>query len=121
MYIIVEENNELKELKKTLIKTEHKIQEVDNRLQEYDKVMKKKIQLSSDKAKLLREAVKKKVQLICKENKMEYAQVKSKLFSIIYRKIKSQYEVKTYRELPEYFWDTILEDLEKIRINIKNL
>ena len=52
--------------------TEQKFQEVDNRLQEHDEIIKKKIYLSSNKARLLRKAVKEKVKLICEENGLEY-------------------------------------------------
>lgn len=101
--------------------TEQKFQEVDNRLQEHDEIIKKKIYLSSNKARLLRKAVKEKVKLICEDNRLEYHQMKSKIFPRVYGKINDQYGVATYRELPEYFWEDILENLRNMIINVKDL
>lgn len=101
--------------------TEQKFQEVDNRLQEHDEIIKKKIYLSSNKARLLRKAVKEKVKLICEENGLEYHQMKSKIFPRVYGKINDQYGVATYRELPEYFWEDILENLRNMIINVQDL
>ena len=101
--------------------TEQKFQEVDNRLQEHDEIIKKKIYLSSNKARLLRKAVKEKVKLICEENGLEYHQMKSKIFPRVYGKINDQYGVATYRELPEYFWEDILENLRNMIVNVKDL
>ena len=101
--------------------TEQKFQEVDNRLQEHDEIIKKKIYLSSNKARLLRKAVKEKVKLICEDNGLEYHQMKSKIFPRVYGKINDQYGVATYRELPEYFWEDILVNLRNMIINVKDL
>lgn len=101
--------------------TEQKFQEVDNKLQEHEEIIKKKIYLSSNKARLLRKAVKEKVKLVCEENKLEYHQMKSKIFPRIYGKLNDQYSVATYRELPEYFWDDILENLKNMIVNVNDL
>lgn len=101
--------------------TQQRFQEVDNKLQEHDEIIKKKIYLSSNKARLLRKAVKEKVKLVCEENGLEYHEMKSKIFPRIYSKINDQYGVATYRELPEYFWDDILENLRNMIINVKDL
>ena len=101
--------------------TEQKFQEVDTKLQEHDEIIKKKIYLSSNKARLLRKAVKEKVRLICEESGLDYHQMKSKIFPRVYGKLNDQYGVATYRELPEYFWDNILENLKNMTINVKDL
>lgn len=101
--------------------TEQKFNEVDNKLQEHDEIIKKKIYLSSNKARLFRKAVKEKVKLVCEENGFEYHQMKSKIFPRIYGKINDQYGVATYRELPEYFWDDIMENLKNTIINVSDL
>lgn len=101
--------------------TEQKFNEVDNKLQEHDEIIKKKIYLSSNKARLFRKAVKEKVKLVCEENGFEYHQMKSKIFPRIYGKINDQYGVATYRELPEYFWDDIIENLKHVIINVSDL
>ena len=101
--------------------TEQKFQEVDNKLQEHDEIIKKKIYLSSNKARLLRKAVKEKVKVVCEENDFEYHKMKSKIFPRIYGKLNDQYGVATYRELPEYFWDDILENLRNMIVNVKDL
>ena len=101
--------------------TEQKFQEVDNRLQEHDEIIKKKIYLSSNKARLLRKAVKEKVKLICEENGLEYHQMKSKIFPRVYGKINDQYGVATYRELPEYSWEDIIENLRNMIVDVKDL
>lgn len=101
--------------------TEQKFNEVDNKLQEHDEIIKKKIYLSSNKARLFRKAVKEKVKLVCEENGFEYHQMKSKIFPRIYGKINDQYGVATYRELPEYFWDDIMENLKHAIINVNDL
>ena len=84
-------------------------------------IIKKKIYLSSNKARLLRKAVKEKVKLICEENGLEYHQMKSKIFPRVYGKINDQYGVATYRELPEYFWEDIIENLRNMIVNVKDL
>ncbi len=101
--------------------TEQRFQEVDSRLQEHDEIIKKKIYLSSNKARLLRKAVKEKVRIVCEENGLEYHQMKSKIFPRIYGKINDQYGVATYRELPEYFWEDILENLKNLIVDVKDL
>ncbi len=101
--------------------TEQKFQEVDNRLQEHDEIIKKKIYLSSNKARLLRKAVKEKVKLICEENGLEYHKIKSRIFPRVYGKINDQYGVATYRELPEYFWEDIIENLRNMIVDVKDL
>lgn len=101
--------------------TEQRFQEVDNRLQEHDDIIKKKIYLSSNKARLLRKAVKEKVKLVCEENGLEYHKIKSKIFPRVYGKLNDQYGVATYRELPEYFWDDIVENLRNMIVNVKDL
>ena len=101
--------------------TEQKFQEVDNRLQEHDEIIKKKIYLSSNKARLLRKAVKEKVKLICEENGLEYHQMKSKIFPRVYAKKNDQYGVATYRELPENFWEDIIENLRNMIVDVKDL
>ena len=101
--------------------TEQRFQEVDNRLQEHDEIIKKKIYLSSNKARLLRKVVKEKVKLVCEENGLEYHKIKSKIFPRVYGKLNDQYGVATYRELPEYFWDDIVENLRNMIVNVKDL
>lgn len=101
--------------------TEQKFNEVDTRLQEHDEIIKRKIYLSSNKARLLRKAVKEKVKVVCEENNLDYHQMKSKIFPRVYGKLNDQYGVATYRELPEYFWDDILENLDKMEIKVKDL
>nr|DAI43418.1 MAG TPA: hypothetical protein [Caudoviricetes sp.] len=101
--------------------TEQKFNEVDNKLQEHDEIIKRKIYLSSNKARLLRKAVKEKVKIVCEENNLDYHQMKSKIFPRVYGKLNDQYGVATYRELPEYFWDDILENLDNMEIKVKDL
>ena len=81
--------------------TEQKFNEVDTRLQEHDEIIKRKIYLSSNKARLLRKTVKEKVKIVCEENNLDYHQMKSKIFPRVYGKLNDQYGVATYRELPE--------------------
>lgn len=101
--------------------TEQKFNEVDNKLQEHDEIIKRKIYLSSNKARLLRKAVKEKVKIVCEENNLDYHQMKSKIFPRVYGKLNDQYGVATYRELPEYFWEDILENLNNMEIKVKDL
>lgn len=101
--------------------TQQKFQEVDSKLQEHDEIIKRKIYLSSNKARLLRNAVKEKVKYICQENELEYHKMKSKIFPRVYGKLNDQYGVATYRELPEYFWEDILENLKNMIINVNDL
>lgn len=101
--------------------TEQKFNEVDTRLQEHDEIIKRKIYLSSNKARLLRKTVKEKVKIVCEENNLDYHQMKSKIFPRVYGKLNDQYGVATYRELPEYFWEDILENLNNMEIKVKDL
>lgn len=101
--------------------TEQKFNEVDNKLQEHDEIIKRKIYLSSNKARLLRKAVKEKVKIVCEENNLDYHQMKSKIFPRVYGKLNDQYGVATYRELPEHFWEDILENLNNMEIKVKDL
>ena len=66
-------------------------------------------------------AVKEKVKAVCEENEFEYHKMKSKIFPRIYGKLNDQYGVATYRELPEYFWDDILENLKNMIVNVNDL
>ena len=100
---------------------EKKFNEVDSKLQEHDEIIKKKIYLSSNKARLFRKAVKEKVKFVCEENGFEYHQMKSKVFPRVYGKINDQYGVATYRELPEYFWEDIIENLNNMIVNVNDL
>lgn len=101
--------------------TEQKFNEVDTRLQEHDEIIKRKIYLSSNKARLLRKAVKEKVKIVCEKNDLDYHQIKSKIFPRVYGKLNDQYGVATYRELPEYFWEDILENLDSMEIKVNDL
>lgn len=101
--------------------TEQKFQLVDNKLQEHDEIIKRKIYLSSNKARLLRNKVKEKVRQVCEENGLEYHEKKSKIFPRIWSKLNDQYGVATYRELPEYFWDDIIENLDSMIVNIQDI
>lgn len=101
--------------------TEQKFNEVDTRLQEHDEIIKRKIYLSSNKARLLRKTVKEKVKIVCEENNLDYHQMKSKIFPRVYGKLNDQYGVATYRELPEYFWEDILQNLNNMEIKVKDL
>ena len=47
--------------------------------------------------------------------------MKSRIFPRVYGKINDQYGVATYRELPEYFWEDIIENLRNMIVDVKDL
>ena len=101
--------------------TEQKFNEVNTRINEHDILIKKKIQLAPNEAKIVKDKIKDKVKDICEENGLEYHKIKSRVFPRAYRKINDKYAVATYRELPEYFWEDILENLKNLIVDVKDL
>lgn len=101
--------------------TEQKFNEVNTKIDEHDVLIKKKIQLSPNEAKNLKDKVKQKVKTICEENGLEYHKMKSKVFPRVYKAINDKNQVATYRELPSYYFKEIMQDIEVLEINVNDL
>lgn len=91
------------------------------KLSEHDKILQKRVYITSGKARTLQEKVKEKVKMICSENNLEYKKNKSKVFPRVWAKIKAKYDVANYRELPEMFWQEILEYLRDMSVNVQDI
>lgn len=101
--------------------TEQKFAEVNSKIDEHDILIKKKIQLAPNEAKIVRDKIKEKVKSICEENGLEYHKIKSRVFPRVYKTINDKYAVATYRELPSFYFREILQDIETLEINIEDL
>lgn len=101
--------------------TEQKFNQVNTRIDEHDILIKKKIQLAPNEAKIVRERIKEKVRHICEESGLEYHAMKSRVFPRVYKAINDKYAVATYRELPSFYFKEILQDIETLIINIEDL
>lgn len=101
--------------------TEQKFTEVNSKIDEHDILIKKKIQLAPNEAKIVRDKIKEKVKNICEENGLEYHKIKSRVFPRVYKAINDKYAVATYRELPSFYFKEILQDIETLEINIEDL
>lgn len=101
--------------------TEQKFNEVNIKIDEHDILIKKKIQLAPNEAKLVRDKIKEKVKKLCDENGLEYHKIKSRVFPRVYKAINDKYVVATYRELPSFYFNEIMQDIENIDINVNDL
>ena len=101
--------------------TEQKFNDVNDRLDEHDILIKRKIQLAPNEARILREKVKEKVKQICGDNDLDYHKVKSRIFPRVYKAINDKNQVASYRELPSFYFKEIIQDLELIDINVKDI
>lgn len=101
--------------------TEQKFNEVNIKIDEHDILIKKKIQLAPNEAKIVRDKIKEKVKNICAENGFEYHKIKSRVFPRAYKAINDKYAVATYRELPSFYFKEIIQDIENIDINVNDL
>lgn len=101
--------------------TEQKFNEVNSKIDEHDILIKKKIQLAPNEAKIVRDKIKEKVRYVCEENGLEYHKMKCRVFPRVYRAINDKYAVATYRELPSFYFKEILQDIEVLVINVEDL
>lgn len=101
--------------------TEQRFNEVNTKIDEHDVLLKKKIQLAPNEARIVKDKIKEKVKIVCEENCLEYHKVKARVFPRIYRTINDKYAVATYRELPSFYFKEILQDIEAITINVEDL
>jgi len=101
--------------------TEQKFNEVNNKIDEHDVLIKKKIQLAPNEARIVKDKIKEKVKNICEENGLEYHKVKARVFPRVYRAINDKYAVATYRELPSFYFKEILQDIDTLTINVEDL
>lgn len=101
--------------------TEQKFNEVNSKIDEHDILIKKKIQLAPNEAKIIRDKIREKVRYICEENGLEYHKMKSRIFPRVYKAINDKYAVTTYRELPSFYFKEILQDIEVITIGVEDL
>lgn len=101
--------------------TEQKFNEVNTKIDEHDILIKKKIQLAPNEAKIVRDKIKEKVKNICEDNSLEYHKIKSRVFPRVYKSINDKYTVATYRELPSFYFKEILQDIETLTVNVEDL
>lgn len=101
--------------------TEQKFNEVNSKIDEHDVLIKKKIQLAPNEARIVKDKIKEKVKNICEENELEYHKLKARVFPRVYRAINDKYAVATYRELPSFYFKEILQDIDTLTINVEDL
>lgn len=101
--------------------TEQKFEEINGKIDKHDEILQKRVYITSGKARTLQERVKDKVKSVCEENCLDYHQNKSKIFPRVWSKIKAKYDVANYRELPEIFWQEILEYLRDMTVEVNDL
>lgn len=101
--------------------TEKKFEEVNSKIGKHDEILQKRVYITSGKARTLQEKVKDKVKSVCEENGLDYHKEKSKIFPRVWSKIKAKYDVANYRELPETFWQEILEYLRDMTVEVNDL
>jgi hypothetical protein len=101
--------------------TEQKFNEVNSKIDEHDVLIKKKIQLAPNEARIVKDKIKEKVKNICEENGLEYHKLKARVFPRVYRAINDKYAVATYRELPSFYFKEILQDIDTLTINVEDL
>ena len=101
--------------------TEQKFNEVNVVLQKHDEMIKKKIQLAPNEAKNLRDKVKVRVRTICENNGLAYQKVKSRIFPRVYKAINDKNQVATYRELPSFYFNEIMQDIENVYIDVNDI
>ena len=100
---------------------ETKFNEVNTRIDEHDTMIKKKIQITPNEAKNINDRVKQKVKEICENNGLEYHKVKSKVFPRVWREIKNKNHVATYRELPSFHFEDIMQDIQNLNIYVQDI
>ena len=101
--------------------TEQKFNEINAKIDDHDVLIKKKIQLAPNEAKNVRDRVKARVKTLCEENNLPYHKVKSRIFPRVYKAINDKNQVATYRELPSFYFKEIMQDIENITIDIKDI
>lgn len=101
--------------------TEQKFNEVNEKIVEHDILLKKKIQLAPNEAKNVRDKVKAKVKSICEQNNLEYHKVKSRIFPRVYKALNDKNQVATYRELPSFYFQEIIQDIENLTIPVQDI
>ena len=101
--------------------TEQKFNEINAKIDDHDVLIKKKIQLAPNEAKNVRDRVKARVKTLCEKNNLPYHKVKSRIFPRVYKAINDKNQVATYRELPSFYFKEIMQDIENITIDIKDI
>lgn len=91
------------------------------RLNEHDEILKKRVYLASNEARIVRDTVKERVKEICKENDIDYHKEKSKMFPRIYRELNDKFQVASYRELPSLYFNEIIQTIQYSKINIEDI
>ena len=101
--------------------TEQKFKEVNEKINEHDFLIKRKIQISPNEAKNIRDKVKARVKTICEQNNLQYHKVKSKIFPRVYKAINDKNQVASYRELPSFYFKEIMQDIEVLDIFVQDI
>lgn len=100
---------------------ETKFEAVNTKINEHDTMIKKRIQITPNEAKCIQEKVKQKVKEICEKNGLKYHEVKSLIFPRIWGQIKDKNHVATYRELPSFHFEEIMQDIENLDISVQDI
>lgn len=91
------------------------------KLNEHDEILKKRVYLASNEARIVRDAVKEKIKEICKNNGIDYHKEKAKMFPRVYRELNDKFQVATYRELPSIYFNEIMQTIQYANINIEDI
>lgn len=96
------------------------MQSVVEQVKEHDQLLKRRVYLSMIHGRLLTKTIREKVSQVCVDYKLNYRQSAKLMYSAIYNGLYEAYGVNSYRELPDIFFDDILErvrhwnDVDKI-------
>lgn len=93
----------------------------NEKINEHDELLKKRVYLSAKEAKDIQNAIKARAQQIAIDNGFRYHKVKARLFKRLYMKLNDIYEVATYRELPSVYYEDILNTIKSLNVGIFDL
>lgn len=111
-------NNVLSSFK---VQIDDDFKQTNEKIEEHDKLLRKRVYLSPKEAKDVQVAVRNKAKQIALDYDLPYQTVKGKLFKRLYTALDETFEVGTYRELPSIQYENIIDTIKSLRIAVKDL
>ncbi len=88
------------------------VETIVNEIEDIKKKLDKRIYLSNSQLIAVKKVVREKASMICKQKGFEYKKSYRFIIQAIYGHINGQYNVPSYRELPELYYNEIIESIE---------
>lgn len=88
------------------------VETIANEIEDIKKKLDKRIYLSNSQLMAVKKAVREKAALICRQKGFEYKKSYRFIVQALYRSINGQYNVPSYRDLPELYYNEIIEAIE---------